>query len=417
MGVGEWSDRWIPTAMRAELEQRWRSRFLVHVLFLGMGISAVMGAFYLLTWVPLLVLQCATVATALGVSLLSFRFAGTFRFSSNLALASVALAFLVPPLLEQEFDAAGLAWFSVIPFVAVLLLGPRSAWFWVPTCMAAVILAYLHPLSWGLIPLEPHAALVRSLMLLVTILVFALSFESRQREVRGELERVSRAKSAFLANMSHELRTPMNGVLGLTELLLTRTDLVPQVREDLQLVQSSGFAMVKLINGVLDLAKVEAGKLTVERTDFSLNALLEEVEGLYRPLATRKGLTWIVERGGPDLVRGDSLRLRQVLGNLVDNALKFTDHGTVVLRVAAVADGQIRLSVTDTGPGLSAEVASRLFKPFEQADNSTTRRHGGSGLGLAVSAQLVDLMGGRLELVSAPGVGSTFAFSLPLARP
>ena len=416
-GVGEAVDWWIPAAMRLEADQRWRSRFLVHVLLLGMGISLAMASFYAVSWVPLLSLQCASVAGALLAALLSFKFAGTFRFSSHLALASVTVAFIVPPLLEREFDAAGLAWFSVIPFVAVLLLGPRAAWLWVPICFAAVVGLFVHPLAWGFISQAPHVSLVRSLMLIVTILVFALSFESRQTEVRSALERTNRAKSSFLANMSHELRTPMNGVLGLTEVMLLKEDLDPEVREQMELVQRCGLSMVALVNDILDLSKAEAGKLTIEQAEFSLQELLDDLSDLYRPAAQKKGLTWVVdlEADGLGRVKGDSLRLRQVLGNLVDNALKFTERGRVLLRVARQSDGVLRFAVADTGLGISAEAAQRLFTPFEQADNSTTRRFGGTGLGLSLSSQLVELMGGQLELESEPGRGSTFSFGLPLA--
>ncbi len=413
-------DSWIPSAQKETTDQRWRSRFLVQVLFLGMGICVVMAFFYVMVGVWQLVAQCGVVGLALALALLSFLRFGTFRFSSHLALGSVTVAFAVPALLERQLDGTGLAWFCVLPFVAALLLGRRALWVWVPIILATITGLYFHPLRWGVMDLAPHVQLARSLVLTLTILVFALSFESRQREVRTELERVNRAKSSFLANMSHELRTPMNGVLGLTEVLLQGELAAPQ-REHLELVQRSGRAMVSLVNDLLDFSKVEAGKLTLERADFALPALLDDVYGLYLPVALSKRLSWQVDRGVglPPAVTGDALRLRQVLCNLVDNALKFTERGEVRLAVTPLPlelGGQaVHFTVEDSGPGITPEVAQRLFTPFEQADTSTTRRFGGTGLGLALSGQLVELMGGQIVLTPRPGGGTSFSFTVPLA--
>lgn len=244
-----------------------------------------------------------------------------------------------------------------------------------------------------------------------------LELESlRQRE--AEAWRESELKGAFLANMSHEVRTPLNGVLGMAELLLA-TDLDPTQREYVETARESGQSLLHLLNAVLDYAKLEAGRMTVEWTEFDLRAV---VQRMARPHHARSAIPLDVriDEAIPSRLQGDPIRLGQVLGNLVDNALKFTTAGQVDLTVEQVRelpDGVLlRFEVQDTGIGISAAAMARLFEPFSQGDSSTTRRFGGSGLGLAICRQLVDLMGGTLEATSSPGQGARFWFSIPLRR-
>ncbi len=227
-------------------------------------------------------------------------------------------------------------------------------------------------------------------------------------------------KSAFLANMSHEIRTPMNGILGMVQLLrTTHTD--PQQRKYLDVMQRSGDAMLEIINDILDLAKIEAGKVDLETAPFDLALVVEGVLDLLRPQTQSKSIaiSAVYDDSPPLWYMGDSLRLRQVLLNIAGNAVKFTQSGHVLFNVkgaSAQPSGSLTIIVSDTGIGIPAEQLPFVFDKFHQADPSTTRKHGGTGLGLAISRELVELMGGTLSLSSTVGVGSIFTVSLPLKR-
>ena len=229
-------------------------------------------------------------------------------------------------------------------------------------------------------------------------------------------EQASHAKSRFLATLAHEIRTPMTGVLGMSELLLG-TPLELRQRGHVESIRRAGEHLMRLVNDALDLARIEAGKLELETQDFDLRALVGDVTALMEPVAEQRGLAFRVrvDDAAPRGLHGDPVRLRQILLNLLGNAVKFTDRGEVVLDVAAGGQGWVEFVVRDTGPGLNEEQKQRLFRRFEQADGArTAARYGGSGLGLAICRELAVAMGGRIEVDSTPGAGAAFHVHLPL---
>ena len=250
-----------------------------------------------------------------------------------------------------------------------------------------------------------------------------LNQQAEMEAAKMAAEAANRAKTDFLANMSHEIRTPLNGVIGVVA-ALNQTDLTPAQREMVELIQSSGATLERLVSDILDVSKIEAGHLTIEARAFDLDADLGGLLEITRIRAGEKGLAFRVERGAAarGVFRGDSVRIKQVLGNLLSNALKFTDRGEIVARIEVVDPAEtgevsrLTLEVGDTGVGFDPGLAATLFQRFSQADTTITRRFGGTGLGLSISKTLVEMMGGQIVGESEPGRGSLFRVEIPLAR-
>src|SRR5215203_992133 len=281
------------------------------------------------------------------------------------------------------------------------------------------------PVEIGLSPLPARGSQAAQVAVSIRDVTERKEQEQALKLAKAKAEEATATKSLFLANMSHEIRTPMNAILNLTGLAV-EADLPPKPHQLISVAHASARNLLGILNDILDFSKIEADKLELDEAPFSLREVLEEVTETFRSVVIQKHVELITHTlpTVPDRFRGDALRVRQVLTNLIGNAFKFTDKGEVLVRAETATEAGdepareevlLRITVQDTGIGISPEQQQRLFQSFTQADSSTTRKYGGTGLGLVISRRLARLMGGDLTIESTPGKGSTFFFTARLA--
>jgi signal transduction histidine kinase/CheY-like chemotaxis protein len=408
----------VPRSLKGD----WRAPFFIRVWAYGLGFGLVFGLFAATQGLWWLFAAQGYLFTCGVVWLLLLRATGKFELVTNLSLGSTAPFLAFAGLLQNPANPITPVFLLMVPLLAGFVLSRRATWGWL------VISMLLGGFSEWLMsngyhvegPLRAHHGVVTALnlaALMLLVLSFVRWFDGMRRDTLERLEAASRARTIFLANVSHEIRTPMNGVLGLTELVLAGA-LEPAQREKVELVQRSGQSLVTLIDDLLLITRAESGRLVITPGPASVTKVVADVAELFESVARQKGLHLEVRVGPevPTTVELDGVRWRQVLTNLVSNAVKFTPTGVVRVSLSVERSARLVLAVQDEGEGIAPEVLARLFRPFEQADASTTRRFGGSGLGLALSKQLVELMGGRLTVDSVVGKGSVFRVDLPLVE-
>ncbi|MDP3152001.1 MAG: ATP-binding protein [Archangium sp.] len=332
----------------------------------------------------------------------------------------------------RAYGIGSLAWVALAPVIALSIGGKRAGWATlalsavvVAVCLVGINREWLPAVVKFERPVEAQLISLLGVMMTAFLLTRAYEVETQANivalerhndaliEAQAEAARASKAKSEFLATISHEIRTPLNGVTGLVSLLRDETD-PTRLRDGLRIIQQSADTLLAVISDVLDFSKIESNQLELEAVPLSLERELRVVVELLQSNAAERGteLELTLEPDVPSWIQGDPTRLRQVVMNLVANAVKFTSEGRVSLR-GRVQEGRLFIEVADTGIGMTKEVRERLFEPFVQADASTTRRFGGTGLGLVISRRLVRSMGGEVTVTSEPGVGSCFTVSLP----
>src|SRR5262245_36113231 len=417
-----------PTHMDAETARRaWMARALILVLggpaaafvpvFLAIGLPSIAG----------MMLLCLLPGLAL---LLVLRDQRRVFFVGVAITTIVTVGILIGSWLTGGINSPALIWITASPTLAVLLVGRRRAGVVTLGCILTFVVFWTLD-HYGLRAPAPFTDNGRKLHLMVSgvisvaaVFTLAVIFETARisafralARARDAAESASRAKADFLAVMSHEIRTPITGVLGALELLDAGDEAAD--RDDLlRIARRSAESLLAIINDILDFSKIEAGKLTLEAAPFALADLLRDVTAALTPTAAAKGITVSasIDRTLPPAVVGDAVRLRQVLINLLGNAVKFTERGRVTLHARAHTEpgGRIRLEieVVDTGIGIPADRLDAIFESFSQVDGSTTRRYGGTGLGLTIVKRLVTLMGGTVHVASELGVGTTFKVSL-----
>ncbi len=411
----------IPENLRTDdADVRRRARLVLAFTFAVMLWSVLFALIDEYLGLPDLIIPTLVAGTLGGVILVLFRVTRSISLVTHLMPPVLFGIVAHVCVLSGGICSPVVAWFTTVPMVAMLVVGYRSGAIWLIATLAMLV-ALLH---FG----RPELSVVRqldanqfsvwsfSVIIGITLMVYSMTliYEKMKDHALDTVLAANRAKSDFLTNMSHELRTPLTAILGFAEVLQEDDELSPDDRNSkLQTIRRNGRHLLELINGILDLSKIEAGKMEVEWLAVSPARILNDVVSLLQVRADDKNLTLSVAFEGlfPATVRTDPTRLRQILINLVGNALKFTASGSVTVTARLVAGpvlAKLQFDVADTGIGLTAEQMARLFEPFSQADASCSRNYGGSGLGLAISRKLARMLGGDIVISSAPGQGSVF---------
>lgn len=326
-----------------------------------------------------------------------------------------------------------LIWYSVVPALAAMVTNARWSVFWIISVLTHLLGLYtVHLLGFVQSGLNADdrdilgcVSIIGFMTVLVNLTHIYERFEQQtlrklrrtNRELAGARDRAldaSLAKTSFLANMSHEFRTPLNAIIGYSELMLEEENPTEEMARDLKRIRQAGSHLLQLVNGLLDLSKIEAGKMEVECQPFSLEQLLEELEGTVQPQLQKNNNRLIIDSPmNFPIMHTDVMKLKQCLLNLLSNSAKFTENGEIKLRALPLPGNLLRLEVTDSGIGMTPEQQVKVFAAFTQADASTARKFGGTGLGLTISERFVRLLGGQLQVISEPGKGSTFSMVIP----